>query len=289
MPSVFQMERGGEACNDHQVLLGLIGAAISAVAYGAATILQAMGVVRMKDAPKGASLMERAKFGWLYAVGLGLDGIGFLTSASALHSLPLFLVQSVVASSVAVTAILAVLFLHTRLAKREWISLGGVAAGLILLAITAQEGPSHNHHRHLALWVLLSAIPVAAVAAWGYVRKSGTILALAAGLGFSGVGIAARIFPWHGLEWHLLTTYALWALAAHGAIAVVAYGFALEAGEVTSVAAISFATETLIPALFGLVFLGDAVRPHTSALAFIGFGLTLAGCIGLAGRSEQSA
>lgn len=269
---------------------GLVGAFVAAVAYGAATILQAIGVRKIAGAPAGASLIDRARLGWLYVVGLGLDGLGFLASIAALRTLPLFLVESAVASSVAITALLAVVVLGVRLTSREIVALAVVAVGLVLLAVSALEGPSRNIHHHAGLWTLLASIPVLALGAAGLATRnkatSSALLAATAGLGFGMVGVAARILivpdPW----WHTLAQPALWAIAAHGIIGTVAYAYALERGRTTSVAAITFSVETVVPALIGLRFLGDGVRPHLGTLAILGFVLTLGACIVLASRAE---
>ena len=60
--------------HDRRVLWGLTGALGAAVAYGSATILQAIGVRRMATAEPGSSLLVRARLGRLYVVGLVLDG-----------------------------------------------------------------------------------------------------------------------------------------------------------------------------------------------------------------------
>ena len=90
------------------MLTGLLGAFAAAVLYGAATVLQAAGVRHLRTVPASAPLAARLWAGRLYAVGLGLDAAGFLASIAALRTLPLFVVQSAIASSVAVTAVLAV-------------------------------------------------------------------------------------------------------------------------------------------------------------------------------------
>ena len=101
------------------MLTGLLGAFAAAILYGAATVLQAAGVRSLRLVPAGASLPARLWAGRLYAVGLALDGLGFLASIAALRTLPLFVVQSAIASSVAVTALLAVAFLGARLERRR--------------------------------------------------------------------------------------------------------------------------------------------------------------------------
>lgn len=271
------------------MLIGLIGAFVAAIAYGAATILQAIGVGRLRAMGTPATLPTRLRAGWPYAAGLGLDGLGFFASAGALRSLPLFLVQSVIASSVAVTALLAVFVLGARLDKREVAALVVIALGLCALAASAQEGPARGVPHGLGLALLLAGALVGAASYVGVRCRSSSLLALCAGLAFAGLAVGARILVWDGSLLHALASPAAWAIIVHAAVATIAYGFALDAGAVTSVAAITFAVETVVPALIGLVLLGDEVRPHTTALAIAGFVLTLGACLVLAGRSEPDA
>jgi len=269
---------------------GLLGALLAAVAYGAATVLQAIGVRRVGALPPGTPLPARVRAGWPYAVGLALDGLGFLASVAALRTLPLFLVESAVASSVAVTAVLSVLVLHVRLGTGEIVALLAVAAGLTGLAFAAAEGPPLQSPAAAAWWLLGAAGVVAVLLAAGERdpnrRRGAVVLSLAAGLGFGGVGVAARLLEVPSPLWHLLTSAMAWALLAHAALATVAYALALSRGRVTTVAALTFATETVVPAVVGLVALGDRVVAGRGPVAVVAFALTLGGCIALAGRAE---
>lgn len=271
---------------------GLLGALLAAVAYGAATVLQAIGVRRVGALPPGTPLPARVRAGWPYAVGLALDGLGFLASVAALRTLPLFLVESAVASSVAVTAVLSVLVLHVRLGTGEVVALLAVAAGLTGLAFAAAEGPPLQSPAAAAWWLLGAAGVVAVLLVTGERdpnrRRGAVVLSLAAGLGFGGVGVAARLLEVPSPLWHLLTSAMAWALLAHAALATVAYALALSRGRVTTVAALTFATETVVPAVVGLVALGDRVVAGRGPVAVVAFALTLGGCIALAGRAEPA-
>lgn len=85
--------------------MGLFGAFIAAIAYGIATIAQAIGVQRASAVDGG--VVRKALAGWAFGLGLMFDGVGCIASFAALRELPLFLVESATASSVAVTAVLA--------------------------------------------------------------------------------------------------------------------------------------------------------------------------------------
>ena len=275
------------------MLVALLGAAVAAIAYGTATVLQAIGVQRMAAVPDGAALWTRLVAGRLYAFGLILDVLGFLASVASLRTLPLFLVESAVASSVAVTAVLAVLVLDLRLRHAEITALAVIGVGLVLLAVSAEPGPAH-HAGAVAGWVLLGTAALVALMLLIGLRdansaRASLILATAAGAGYGLVGIAARALEVRHPWWRTAADPVLWALLAQGALAVIAYGFALHRGRVTTVAAITMVVETVFPAIVGLVFLGDAVRDHLTLLAVIGFVATLAGSLALANQAEVDA
>ena len=271
---------------------GLLGALLAALAYGAASVLQAIGVRALAATPAGTPLLRRARVAWPYGVGLALDGLGFLASVAALRTLPLFLVESAVASSVAVTAVLSVAVLGLRIGAGEVVALIAVCGGLTGLAVSAADGPAVQPGPGATWWLLAAAALVAGLVVVGAIdhdrRRGAVLLSVAAGLGFGGVGVAARLLEVPDPLWGLLTDGLAWSLAAHAGLATVAYALALARGRVTTVAALTFATETVVPALVGLLALGDRVLPGRGPLALASFAATLAGCIALAGRAEPS-
>ncbi len=266
-------------------------ALLAALAYGAATVLQAVGVRRIAGSV-GDPWARRLWLGRLYGIGLGLDGVGFLTSLVALRTLPLFVVESAIASSVAVTAVLSAVVLRVRLNRREVVALVVTGLGLVALAVSASEGPARRPGA-VGWLVPASTVLVAAVLVAGWTRPERSrlglaLLSVAAGLGFAGVGIAARVLvapdPW----WRAVESPVLLALIVHGVLATVAYAVALARGRVTTVAAVTFAVETVVPAAIGLAWLGDAVRPGGgwSLVAALGFAAALGGSIALASHAE---
>lgn len=256
---------------------GLAGAFAAALCYGAGTVLQAVGV-------------RRAGAARLYVLGLLLDAVGFVASVVALRSLPLFVVESAIASSVAVTALLARAFLDVRLTRPEVLALVGVGAGLVALAASAREGGAEALTGGGPTLLLATVVPVGLLGVAALRIPGGTgaaLLAVVAGLGFGGTGIAARVVVVAPERWRLLLDPVVWALAAFAVIALVAYGFALRRGSVTTTAAITFTVETVVPAVIGLVWLGDRVRAGTWPVAVLGFALTLGGCVLLARHASD--
>ncbi|MEO6019911.1 MAG: hypothetical protein ABIP45_06650 [Knoellia sp.] len=288
------------------MILNLLGAFAAALFYGAATVLQAVGVRRMGALPTRSRLTHRLWSARLFGVGLLLDAAGFVASVMALRTLPLFLVQSVIASSVGVTVLLAVLFLGARLHAGEVVALVVIGVGLVALAASASVGGAVALSRPQSWLLLAGVVPLALLAFGGAVRVGAigrntslarsrilsgarppvVLLAVGAGLGFGGVGVAARVMalphPW----WSGTSDPVLWALVGYSVVAFSCYALALMAGSVTVVAAVTFAVETVIPAGIGLAFLGDSVRAGGATLAVIGFVSTLGGCMALASRAE---
>src|SRR5262245_40829422 len=96
-------------------------AAGCALCYGLASVLQARGA-RSGGRARGVDprlLVRLARSSWSRA-GVALDGVGFVLQLLALRTLPLFVVQTAVSSSLAVTAAAAALILHEHLGPREW-------------------------------------------------------------------------------------------------------------------------------------------------------------------------
>ncbi len=274
-------------------MTGLGAALLAALAYGTGTVMQAIAVQRMARLPQGARLGARIRAGSLYGLGLSVDGAGFVAALLAFRSLPLFLVESAVASSVAVTALLSVLVLHIRLQRTEWLALFGVVVGLALLGSSAQAGPASAVGSR-AGWLLLGAtIIVCALLVWGLrdrqELRASLLLSVTAGLGFGVLGVAARVIVVPHHWWQLLGDPTLWSLLVGGGLAIIGYGYALDRGRVTTVAAVTFAVETVAPALVGLRWLGDGVRPGLWPMAILGFTVTLGGCLLLAGRAGPPA
>jgi hypothetical protein len=258
-----------------------LAAGAAAICYGVGSVLQAIGARRSAQGRLELGLLVRLARELPYLAGLLLDLAGFALSIVALRSLPLFLVQSVVAANVGVTAVVAMLLLNARLRRQEIISLLMLMSGLTLLALAAKPGRA-DPLPEAAQWALLATLPglvaVAASAARRATRASAITLAAAAGAGFGAVGIAARALdptrPWS----HAVSTPGGWAIVGFGAFAVVTFAAALQRGSVTVVAAVMAGSETVIPSVVGFAALGDATRGGFGPLVTAaGFTIALAG------------
>jgi hypothetical protein len=271
-------------------ILAVVAAAVMAVCYGAASVLQAIGV-RSEQVPTGGldpGLLLRMLRQLPYLLGLGLDGAGFLASLLALRHLPLFLVQAAAAGGVGITALLAARLLAVRLGSRDRLALVALGAGVVLLALSARPESSTDPGDTFGWTVLILVAPtlLAALVAGHAGAFSPAALATVAGAAFSGVAIAARgvavPHPW----WQLIEKPLAWAVVGYGVIGAWVFAAALERGAVTLVTAVVFAVETVLPAAVGLHWLGDSTRSGMALPAAAGFVVTVVAAVGLAAYAQ---
>jgi drug/metabolite transporter (DMT)-like permease len=271
----------------------LIGAFAATIAYGAATVLQAIGAREGGDAAAlDRKLVSRLLHSPTYVAGLVLDAVGFGLSFAALRTLPLFTVQAIIACSLAVTALLAVGMLGAQLMIREWVALGGVTAGLSLLGLSArsqhQTKLSEVDRGLLVISVLVvGGVTYVAARHWlEHTRHDGWVLGGLAGLMYGGGGIGARILHNPSPFWTVLSDPAFYAMAISGILGLLLYAMALQRSKVTVVTAAVVVTETVVPALVGLMLLGDRPSHGGTAIAAVGFALAVGGAIALARYGE---
>ncbi|OHV29628.1 MULTISPECIES: hypothetical protein [Pseudofrankia] len=231
----------------------LAAACAAAVLYGGSSVLQA------RAASRSAAVSELLRSP-AYVIGLLCDGAAWLLSLLALRHLPLFVVQSILAGSLAVTAVLGLAVLRLPLRRSAAISVGVLVAALVVLAGCGGHQPASTSSDAVRLGLVAgaAALLVLAVVARG-ARAIG--LAVLAGLAYSGAALGARVLQGQptGLP-RLLEQPLTYAVLMYGVAGTYFYAQALERGEVTSVTATLWSVEVVVPTAVGLAALGDAVR-----------------------------
>ncbi len=274
------------------MLLSVLAALSAAACFGVAAILQGIAVARL--APTGNRVDPRLLLRLLreapFVLTVLLNLLGFALHVVSLQHLPLFLVQVVLASAVALTAVLSVLVLHTPLSSRQWAAVAAVCAGLAVLSASAESSEVTTDTGSGLRLALFAGVLVVAVLGGLAGRLSGavggTALGLVAGTGFGLVAVSARLLPTGLNPADVLREPALYALGLAGAAAFLLYATAMQHSSVTLATAALVVTQTGVPAVLGLLLLGDGVREGTAPLALVGFLLALGGAVALA-RFEQ--
>lgn len=262
--------------------LSWVAAIVACLGYGVGSVLQSVGAQRTAQVTS-VSGVALILVQIPYLLGLGIDGLAFVANVVALQQLPLFLVQAILTASVGVTAVIAALR-GTRLTWKDWTSLGVLLAGLAMLSMAADSENAvrisdHAQYVILATAVIPTIIGLAGLRLRG--RPSGITLAFAAGLAYSGVAVASRGISGASLDWSVLQNPLLWTILAQGVLGTVFFAISLQRASVTSVTAITFMVEMVIPSIIGLLLFGDTVYPGLGLLAICGFVLSIAGTISL--------
>ena len=269
------------------VALSWLGAIVGCLGYGVASVLQSVAAKRSAEVVGLTGLALIIKQG-PYLVGLACDALGFAGNVVALQRLPLFLVQSIVAGSVGVTAVIASLR-GARLSWQDWTSLAVLGAGLVFLGVTAVPTAAVRIPLIEDWIILLTAVIPTVVGLIGFRMKgraSTIVLSCAAGLGFTGVALASRGIGADDLSWSLLLNPLLWAIIVHGAIGMSFFTVALQRDAVTLVTAITLVFEVVGPSLIGIMLFGDSIAAGFTPLAIAGFALAIGGAVLLSRFSE---
>ena len=277
------------------MVTSLVAGVVAALLYGIATIMQAVAVRAVSRQAAGSQttrgvdtgLLVRMLSQWRFAASICLDLLGFVAQLVALRRLPLFAVQAMVAANLAVIAVLATFVIGVTLTWREWLSVTGVIAGIGLLGTSAgaEGATAAGTPFKVALIVAVAILAVAGAAAarlHGRIRT--LLLGTVSGLGYGVLGIAARVLTGFS-PLALVKDPAAYALVAAGVVSFAFFATALE-GSVTAATAAVILTETLPPAVIGVIFLGDTTRHGLEPVAVVGFLLAVVSALMLARFGE---
>ena len=265
------------------MLLSVLAVAGAALCYGTSAVLQASAVAR-SGRTDVSGLLGKLAGDPRYLCGLLLVAGGFLLSVVAIRALPLFVVQAGRSASLGVTAALAAIVLGTRLNVREQLALGGVAVGLVMVALAATpQGPATVPD--LVRWAVLGAATVLAALALAAARtdpspRTAVLVAALAGSCFGLLALAARVLGPIALP-GVLGDPSAYAVGVAAAAGLLAGALALQRGSVVTVTTTMVATEAALGSLLGLA-VGDRPAAGLAWLAAAGFLVTVGSALLLA-------
>ncbi|GIE91406.1 hypothetical protein [Actinoplanes regularis] len=269
------------------IALGI--AIFGSLCYAVGSILQAVGARRSTSAVKTLGHP-------LYLIGIALDMAAWLGSMIALRELAVYLVESVLAGSLAITAFAAWAFLGSKLRKRDVAAIVITICALAGLALSA--GQQHIVAASLQLRLgFVVALIVVLVLGWGATRiGSPGLIASIGGLSVGAAALGGRAL--HLPDDEMTTvgsaalaifseplTYVLLVFAANG---MVMYANALQRGDVGRVTAVHWTGEVVAPSVIALTILGDTVRPGWEPVALAAALITVSCAIVLASAPATS-
>lgn len=266
------------------MLIGLIAGIVSAAVFGAAAVAQATAVRSLQG--QSSSFRWFVRSAWREPLLIGVLAAylaGFVLHAVAIWFTPLYLAQATISLSLPITALVAVRRLDERLGPAGWAAVGGIAAGLVLLAISAGDaGPTLRSATFVAgLWI---GVLVLALAGWWGLAARPAVAATFAGLGYAGSALAVR-----GVAgYDALSLLSALAVPAYGLLAFWLYSLALDRASAASASGSVIVYQTLVPSVVGVVWLGDQIRGGFAVGVIAGLVLAVGGALALARRGSPT-
>ncbi|MCM4080722.1 hypothetical protein [Paractinoplanes hotanensis] len=255
---------------------------VGSLCYATASILQGVGARRSVGT---AQTMAHP----LYLAGIFFDILAWVGAMIALQTLAVYVVESVLAGSLAFTVLGARIVLGSRLRRRDMVAVVITIIALTSLAFSA--GPQHAVDTTNELRFALCGAAAAMVLV-GYgaakVDAPGGIIAACAGLSLGGAALVGRSLPVPEgagageVTLSLLTEPLSLALLVFAGTGMTLYAHALQHGDVGPVTAIHWTAEVMAPSIVAVVFLGDTVRDGWLLPAGIACALTVGAAIVLA-------
>lgn len=258
-------------------------AVFGAFSYAIGSILQAVGA---KHSHSTASTLGHP----LYLIGIVFDIVAWIGAIVALQHLAVYVVESVLAGSLAVTAVAAWLFLGSRLRGRDVAAIVCTTGALGVLALSAGQ-----QHEMLPSTEVRIGLASALVLLWvlGYgATKTGRpgLIAVIGGFSLGGAAISGRALQFPEEEMREFTTGAiavvsepvLWTMIAFALTGMLLYASALQGGEVGRVTAVHWTGEVVLPSIIALTLIGDTVRPGWELPALVAGLVTVGSAIVLA-------
>lgn len=255
------------------MLIGLLSAFLATVSFGIASILQAIGARSEPTSQRlDPLLLVRLLRHPAFLASMLLSLVGFGLHLVALRSLPLFVVQPVIAASVAVTAVVSGRMAGEPLSHRVrgLVLAVCVGLGLVTAAAVSGEATATSPGQRALLLVVVGLI---AAVGWPAVRRHGvhaaSLLGLLSGAGYAVVAVAGRAMP-SLAPLDLLTDPAAYALVTGGGLAILLYSISLQRGSVVTATAAMVLGNTVVPMAIGLATLGDEIRSGWAPGAVLG-------------------
>ncbi|HEY8998706.1 MAG TPA: hypothetical protein VIM53_00090 [Candidatus Saccharimonadales bacterium] len=270
--------------------LAIAAVVACALCNGIAAVLQKIGADKQRRATSlDVRLLARLTRSAPYVAGLALDLLGWILTVFAVRFIPLFLAQAVIATNVAVTALIERSVLKRALPRSTWRWLAVLLAGLVCLGASATRQNAIVVRGALEWGIVVTPIVClgfGALLTKAKGKAASFALASLSGVAFGGTSVVGRVLPVTAQWWHLLASPLLWALVLYGLAGVWLFTIALQRSFATTVNASMTAAQTLAPAVVGLTLLNDTVRGDTWILLVIGMAAALVGVVGVAKSSE---
>lgn len=261
----------------------LLSAFGCALCNGVAAVLQKISTDKAaRFTSANVNLLWRMLQDWPFLLGTLLDGAAGGLTLIAVHSLPLFVVQPIIALSVVVTCLVERYVFHKILGRRTVMAIALIMLGLLLLASNAAVENAHQVTGLTRSVIIITPLLLGLVGAiLAKIEHHFATMALAAtaGVGFGGGAIAGRLLTFPPPYWHILLNPLFISWLAYGLVGILLFTIALQRNRASVVNAAMITFETIAPILVGILLLGDTPRHGSWLIVIIGASIALSGTL----------
>ncbi len=237
-------------------------------------------------------------FEWYLGMALLIGGYGIYLFAVSARAAPISLLQPLFASGLLVVAFMAVAYLNEHLAVQEWVGVGLMLAGVILLGLSVEGNAARSGSVHgLRLFIFVSTtVVLALVMLWAQAwtvnpARMELFLGILAGLLLGTGYLNTKIV---GIEWRTGRTVGVALAAACTTVGLIGGLFVLQVafhrGRALVATAVNLVTNQVLVVTGGIVCLGE--RFPTKPVPFLarvgGLGGILFGIVLLARLSART-
>ena len=273
-----------------------------------ASVLMALGLLMMKSrsahlpVAAGANTI-RAIIAWIrdpvWFGGLGVQTAGWVLYVIAVSRAPVSMVAVMMQGGIALFVIASVVILGERANGREWVGIGAIVLGMLMLTLSLQGGETENAFEPATLLMFTALLAAAGLAPMAVARlnASGAAPAILSGVAF-GLGALFTKAMTEEFTASAATSLALRILSnpyAYGLVAANIAGMVLLQNSFHSARGIiamplSGALSNVVPIAGGMIAFGERLPAGSVAAAMrVGaFALTIAAGALLAGSRAQS-
>ncbi len=263
--------------------IAISAAFLSAISNGTAVILEKIAVDKInKKNLSSLNLLFQLKNNFNYLLGIFLDIVAWLFALLAVHRLPLFIVQPIIACSVIVTIFIEIIITKRKLNIKLILSLSLLIIGLIVLTNVAAPEKAASISSLTKLFLVLTPIPLAIIGLVynTFFNKQATfVLAAVTGISFGAIAVVGRALHFNKNILGIFSNPLLWAIFIYSIIGMIFFTIALKKASASFVNTIVIACETIFPIIFGIIFFNDHPRHDLWIEVILGFIFTVLGTI----------
>ncbi len=259
--------------------------------YTGATLLLAAAATHGRTAGERSTVVQTVQRpAWWAAT--GLQGVAFVVLLGARHLLPLLIVQPAVTSALATATVGGALLGRWTLTRRDVVAVALVVLGVALTALVARPGRSEPLEAIGTGLVLLAQVASVGLLLAGR-RLPPVATGMGAGLAFGAAALAGRawaIDPFAATQ--RADVFVAAVLTVSGTVlGQLLLSYALTSGRVGGPVAGMYAVQTSLPAVAGVLLLGDRMVTGGAPVAALGIGVAVVAALLLAdhGAPEPSA